>query len=559
MLRLLRISGFALIEELELTFGPGLTVITGETGAGKSILVDALSLLRGGRASAELIRTGRDEAQVEAIFDLPTEWPVRRKLEADGRDVADGLVVRRVISRAGRGRIHLGGSLATAAELAASVGALVDITSQHDQQSLMDPDSQLAILDAFAGNGELVADARAAFEALTTAEAARAAFEADVRTRAEREDFLRFQLQELEEARLQPGEDVSLKAERERIKGAERFAAACTRGEEALYAGETAAAGQIAAVVRDLVPLSALDPALAPIAERLRDAQALVEDAAADLGRYAGRIRFEPGRLEEIEERLFLLGRLLRKHGGSVEGAIERRDAIARELTEMGSYEEALAARRAAVDEARARAQAIADSLAERRRRAARGLSKKIDETLRDLNLGDAHLEIGVEAREELGAKGADKVRFLFAPNLGEEPKPLSRIASGGELSRVMLAVKRALAKADRALLYIFDEVDTGVGGGTAEVIGRKLKAIAGDRQVLAVTHLAQIAAFADQHVRVAKQSAKGRTTTKVERLSDADRSLEIARMLAGAQPSREATAHADEMLRRARGAVASA
>jgi DNA repair protein RecN (Recombination protein N) len=553
MLSLLRVSGFALIDEVELPLGPGLTVITGETGAGKSILVEALGLLRGGRGSTDLIRTGRDDAQVEALLELPADWEIRRRLDADGREVGEGLVVRRVIARSGRGRIHLGGSLATAADLAASVGKLVDITSQHDQQSLMDPESQLAILDAFAGNGPVLEESRQAWQTLAAATADLTAFDADARSRAEREDLLRFQLSELEEAALRPGEDDLLRTERERVKGAEKFLAACTRGEASLYSAEDAAVGRIVAVARELAPLAQLDPALAPLVDRLREAQAVIEDVAGDLGRYGGGIRFEPERLSEIEERLFLIGRLVRKHGGSVATAIERRDEIAQQLGALGSFEEGLENRRGVVAAARARMTAVGETLSERRRKAARTLGRRIDETLHELGLPAARVGIELERRDEAGPKGHDRVRFLFAPNPGEEPRPLQRIASGGELSRVMLAVKQALAKADQALTYVFDEVDTGVGGGTAEVIGRKLKAIAADRQVLAVTHLPQIAAFADQHVKVVKEATKTRTTVRIEVLDATARTAEIARMLAGDRPSRQATAHADEMLRLAR------
>jgi DNA repair protein RecN (Recombination protein N) len=555
MLSWLRVSGFALIDNvnLELPFRPGLTVITGETGAGKSILVDALALLRGGRARTESIRTGREEAEVEAIFDVPPAWPLREGLVADGRNLDEGLVVRRMIARSGRGRAHLGGSVATVAELAGSVGTLVDITSQHDQQSLMDPDSQLAILDAFAENGELVDQVKQAFAEVSAAQAALDGFEADARARAEREDYLRFQLAELEEAQPTPGEDDALKAERERIRGAEKFLGVFARGEEGLYAGDGAAGSRIAAVARDLEGLAQLDPTLAPLTERLRSAQALVEDVAGDLARLAGQVRFDPERLSQIEERLYLLSRLARKHGGTLASAVERHQTLSREMEELSSVEEGLESRRAAVAQARAKMAALADTLSERRRKAARTLGRRIDETLHDLGLREAAVKVLVEDREEPGARGRDRVRFSFAPNPGEEPRPLARIASGGELSRVMLAVKRALAQSDRALTYVFDEVDTGVGGGTAEVIGRKLKAIAADRQVLAVTHLPQIAVFADQHIRVVKQVSGGRTSVRVESLDDRERAVEIARMLAGAQPSREATAHADEMLRRAR------
>ena len=554
MLTLLRVSGFALIDEAELPLGPGFTVITGETGAGKSLLVEALGLLRGGRASADLIRGGADEARVEGIFDIAPDTEMHRSLLADGRELGEGLVVRRAIARAGRGRIHLGGGLATAADLAASVGRLCDITSQHDQQLLMDPESQLGILDAFAGNAAALGEAKQAFAKLGDARAALAAFDADARARTEREDLLRFQLTELEQAGLKPGEDEVLRVERERCRGAEKFLGACTRGEDALYSGEDAAAGRIASVSREIAALAALDPALAPVVEALQGARAQVEDAASSLSRYAGKLRFDPERLAEIEERLFLVGRLARKHGGSVEAAIRRHEEIAHDLAELGSFEEGLSARRAAVDEAEALMAGLASQLGEKRRKAARSLGKRIDETLGDLGLSGARVPIVVEERDAMGGKGRDRVRILFAPNPGEEPRSLDRIASGGELSRVMLAVTQALAREGQATTYVFDEVDAGVGGGTAEVIGRKLAAIARHKQVLVVTHLPQIASFADHHVKVSKASIKGRATVRVALLSAGERRDEIARMLGGATPTEQAIAHADEMLRRSKG-----
>jgi len=554
VLTLLRISGFALIDELELPFGPGLTVVTGETGAGKSILVDALGLLRGGRAGADLIRTGRDEARVEAIVELPAGSSARARLVADGRELQleEGLVIRRVIARGGRGRAHLGGGLATAADLTATVAGLIDIASQHDQQSLTDPESQLAILDAFAENQALREEMTAAHAAKAAAAAALTSFSADARARAEREDLLRFQLGELEAARPAPGEDEALAAERERLKGAERFFAATARGEEVLYAGDGAVAERLAGVARDLGPLALLDPALAPLGERLAEAQAAIEDVARDLGRYARGIRSDPARLADVEERLFLLQRLCRKHGGTVADLAARQAALARELAELGSFEEGLAARQAAAAAADARATAAAAGLSASRRQAAAQLEKKVSTVLRELGFASARLPVAIDARE-LGPHGADRVRLLFAPNPGEEPRPLAKIASGGELSRVMLAVKQALARTDEVLTYVFDEVDAGVGGGTAEVIGRKLKRLAADRQVIVITHLPQVAAFADAHVRVTKTAARGKTRVEIVRLDDADRPGEIARMLAGAAPSAEASAHAAEMLRNAR------
>ena len=552
MLTLLRISGFALIDELELPLGPGLTAVTGETGAGKSILVDALGLLRGGRAGADVIRTGRDEARVEAILELPPGSATRARLVADGREVEEGLVVRRVVARGGRGRAHLGGGLATAADLASTVAGLIDIASQHDQQSLTNPESQLAILDAFAENQALRDEMTDAYTARAAAMAALAAFSADARARSEREDLLRFQLAELEAAGPAPGEDARLAAERERLKGAEKFLAATGRGEETLYAGDGAVAERLAGVARELSPLAALDPGLAPLVERLADAQAAIEDVARELGRYARGIRSDPARLEEIEERLFLLQRLCRKHGGTVADLAAKQSSLRAELAELGSFEEGMAARQAAATAAEARATAAAAALGASRRQAAGSLEKKVNAVLRELGFVSARLPVAIEARE-LGPNGADRVKLLFAPNPGEEPRPLAKIASGGELSRVMLAVKQTLARTDEVLTYVFDEVDAGVGGGTAEIIGRKLKRLAAERQVIVITHLPQVAAFADAHVRVTKTTVRGKTRVEIARLDDADRPGEIARMLAGAAPSAQATAHAEEMLRNAR------
>jgi DNA repair protein RecN (Recombination protein N) len=554
MLTHLHISGFALIDEVELALGPGLTVITGETGAGKSIVVEAMALLRGARAGADVIRAGRDEARVEAIIALPARGLARAKLEQDGRaeELDDGLVVRRVIARQGRGRAHLGGGLATAGDLAKHVAGLIDIASQHDQQSLTDPDSQLAILDAFAENEDARAEMAAAHAELADARRGLEAFSADGRGRAEREDLLRFQLGELDAAEPVAGEDDELRALRERLRGAERFFAAASRGEDTLYAGDGAVSERLAAVARELAPLGELDPALAPLRERLEGAQAVVEDVARDLGRYARGIRADPARLAEIEERLFLLQRLCRKHGGNVAELVAKRETLARELGELGSFDEAMEARKAAAERAEARARAAAELLSASRRKAAAGLEKKVGATLRELGFASARLPVAVEGRA-LGAAGADSVRFMFAPNPGDPPRLLAKIASGGELSRVMLAVKQALARTDRVLTYVFDEVDAGIGGGAAETVGRKLKKIAAERQVIVITHLPQVAAFADAHVRVTKTAERGRTRVAIEALEESERAGELARMLGGANPSAEATAHAAEMLRHAR------
>jgi len=464
MLNLLRVSGFALIDEVEVPLGPGLTVITGETGAGKSILVEALGLLRGSRASAEMIRAGCEEARVEAVFELP----------------ADGRCASACWPRAGSWRMgwwsgarshglagphHWVGSLASATDLAASVGKLVDITSQHDQHLLTDADSQLAIVDAFAGtaqpwpraHGIPGVERRARRAGSLRCGCARAG-----RARGS----LRSNFPSWSRPKYRPGEDDALRAERERTKGAEKFLAACTRGEEILYSSDDAVAGRIASVAREIAALAQLDPALLPVVETLRSAQAQWRIRPASWG--AMPAAFVSTRAVDRNRGAPLSHRSpdpqARRLSG---GGIERREAIGRELAALGSFEEGLAARKAAAEAAMKRMTALCEQISEQRRKAARVLGRRMDETLRDLGLAGARVPIAVEDRDKPGPRGKDRVRFLFAPNRGEEPRPLDRIASGGELSRVMLAVKQALAKEDEALTYVFDEVDAGVGGGT--------------------------------------------------------------------------------------------
>ena len=523
MLTLLRISGFALIDEVELAFGPGLTVITGETGAGKSILVEALGLLRGARAGADLIRTGRDEARVEAIFELPAGSPARARLaERRPRPATRTRVwsCGASIARAGRGRAHLGGSLATAADLAAHRGPLIDIASQHDQQSLTDPDSQLAILDAFADNAALRAEMAAAHAAAVDARGGAG----DVLGRRARPRRARGPAA-LSARRAGRGAAGGGRGRRAGAPSASGCAApsSSSRRRRAARRRSTPAtarsASAIAAVLRELEPLAALDPALAPLAERLRGG--------------GGRRRGRRPRSRALRARRPLRSGAPGRDRGAAVPAVSGSAAntAARwpssppgarrwraELAELGSFEEGVAARQAAVDEAR-RARAR-----QRRRRcptraSARPAAWSARSARRCASSGSRRR--GCRSRSRRGSwarRGADRVRFLFAPNPGEQPRPLAKIASGGELSRVMLAVKQALARTDDVLTYVFDEVDAGIGGGTAEVVGRKLKRIAADRQVIVITHLPQVAAFADAHVRVTKTSAAARPTSRSRR-----------------------------------------
>jgi DNA repair protein RecN (Recombination protein N) len=564
MLKHLHVTNFAILSEVAIDFGPGMNVLTGETGAGKSLIVDAVALLRGGRARADIPRAGADEAVVEALFEPPPA--LRRRVAAalaeaglpfggphrappdGGRSplMPDEVVVRRVIARGGRSRVHVNGALTTAAALAQVGGLLIDLAGQHEHQALSDGARHGEILDAFGVDPALVERAGALWERLAELTSASAVASSAARARAEREDFLRYQLDEIEAAKVAPGEERELGAERDRLRAAGKLGAAARHAEDALYAGDGAAVDLVAGVLRELSPLAAIDPRLDPPRAQLEEARALLEDAAVALRRYAETVRDDPARLIEIEDRLHLLGRLARKHGDDILG---RAAALRAELAELTDGEERSAARAKELETVSAETRAVAAALSDARTRAGRRLARAAEEALAELGTAGAKVDPRIE-RRELGPRGWDRVELLLSANRGEEPKPLARVASGGELSRIMLALKLALRAADPVATHVFDEVDAGVGGATAEVVGRQIRKVADERQVICVTHLAQIAAFADTHFRVEKQEKDGRVETSVERLGKSDRREEVARMIGGIKITPKARAHAEELLR---------
>lgn len=577
MLTCLRVRDFAIIDRLELELRPGLNVVTGETGAGKSILVDALSLVLGARARPEVVRTGAECAEVEALFDLEGAPEIIARLEAAGipatRDAGSGdfgeLVVRRVVLANGRTRAYVNGRLATAAQLGEIAAGLADLSSQHEHHSLADPAMHLVYLDAFAKLDAERTRMAAAYETLRDAQLALDGATGAERGREEREDLLAFQLREISELAPEIGEKETLRAEREVLRHAERLAGTAGGAEDALYGADGAVSELLARVANDIAELGHLDPKLVPLATELADARTRIEDVAQELGRYARGVNGDPERLAEVDERLDRIARLERKYGGSVEAVLAHARHAREELDLLRHHEAHLAALEAARDAARTTAQTVARELSGRRQQAAVTLGRAISDELSSVGMpggqvliamstldrrahGDGPDELELDGAR-LGPTGVDRAELLIAPNQGEEPRPLRRIASGGELSRALLAVKRVLAGLRPAGLYVFDEVDTGVGGAVAEVIGRKLKEVARHHQVLCITHLAQIAVHADTHLRVNKEVVDDRTRSTVTRLEPAERREEIARMLGGLRVTAKTRAAAAEMLREAR------
>ncbi|MCA9604964.1 MAG: DNA repair protein RecN [Myxococcales bacterium] len=566
MLTVLRIKNLAIIDELEVELGSGLNVITGETGAGKSILIGALGLVLGAKGRAELVRTGAKQAEVEALFELGEDDEARARLAEAGIEVEHELLIRRVLGSNGRTRAYVNGTLTTATQLTELARGLVDISSQHEHQTLVDPATHLGFLDAFgqlAGAREAVAEAH---RALKDADEALGQRRDAVSARGEREDFLRFQIREIEELDPQPGEDEALAAERSRLMHAERLVAASGGAEEALYSSDDAICSALDRIARAVRDGASLDPTLAPHAEAIEGALAQLEDAARELRAYAEDVRVDPERLAEVEDRVHRLRRLTRKHGGDVEGVLARRDEMRAELAELEGVEEAIERLERERLAALTRASKEAKALSKKRKQIADALGNAIGKELATLGMGEAKIEVQVEPlaerRGELAVEGArlsetgiDRVEFLIAPNRGETPRLLRKIASGGELSRALLAVKRVLAGVGRAALYVFDEVDAGVGGAVAEVIGRKLSEVAAHHQVICVTHLAQIAVYGDRHYRVVKRPVGERTESSIDRLAEAERLEEIARMVGGLEVTTSTRKAAKEMLTVARAA----
>ena len=549
MLTALRIEHFAIIDALEIELGPGLTVLTGETGAGKSILVDALHLALGGRAQAEVVRTGCDEATVEALFQVGPE--IVERLRELGLPEGPELLVRRIVQRAGRSRVWVNGALCTVAVLERLARRLCDISSQHEHLSLLDPGCHLGLLDGCARVEALCERYGERFVRLGALQAEAAQLLGDDAERARRADYLAFQLKEIDEVDPQPDEERTLASERSVLASAAKQQLLAQAAEEALYSGEGAAAERIGHALARAAELAALDPAHASLHAQLASARAEVEEAARALARLSRGLREDPERLLALDDRLDALRKLARKHGGDLVALVARRAEMAAELSSIEGRSGRLEALQAELALALSEATAAAAELSAARGEAAARLAKSLQKELARLGMQKSRFEVRLD-RVPLGPRGADHCEFFFSANQGEAPRPLARIASGGELSRLMLAFKRAGAGTDPVDVYVFDEVDSGIGGPTAQVVGRMLKEVSRERQVLCITHLPQIAAFADRHLAVRKTVERGRTSSGVALLTAADdRCREVARMLGGEELTPIALRHARELIER--------
>jgi len=558
MLRTLRIRQLAVIEDLEVEFGPGFNVLTGETGAGKSILLGALGLAAGERADAGQVRAGSERAVVEAEIDLEGREDLRDLLDSHGIDAAEGrLLVRREVAASGGGRVFLNGSPSTVAVLRTVADELVEMHAQNDRAELLSPDRHQDVLDELAAAGSERAAVLAAWRAVAAAEERLLSLQAAAKDRDARREILARQLREIDAARVEPGEGEALERERRVLQNAGRVSELLEDAVGLLHEGERTATSLAARAAKRAADLAAIDPGLADLAARIESARIELDDAGAALRDYRDRAAFEPGRLEAVEERSALLESLRLRYGASEEAVLAFREDAAAELATLESLDEETARAEGAVREAEERYLAAAAALTRLRAAAASRLSESVEGQLRALALPRAKFTVRLSPAKgralaggvPLHARGAERVELLLAANPGEESRPLHRAASGGELSRVMLAVHAVAESAGAGRILVFDEVDQGVGGAVADAVGSRLRRLASRHQVLCVTHLPQVAAHATRQYQVRKTVAGGRTHVAIASLTEAERVEELARMLGGREVTTASRRNAEDLL----------
>lgn len=560
MLSELRIRNFALIDRLTVRLGPGLNVLTGETGAGKSIIVGALSLLLGERASADVVRAGEDRASIEGVFDVAGRADVAAILDERGIDPDDDglLVLKREVAKEGRNRAWVNGSPTTAAVLGELGRALVDLHGQHEHQTLLKRDEQRAILDAYAGNAAELARVREAYRAASALRREIDTLDARRREAAQRADFLRFQADEIEAASLRPGEEEELEDEARRLSHSEELQALSGGLSDAVTGSERALLGEVGGLRRPIDQLVRIDPVQQEVRELWETAYYALQEIGERMERYAATVEHDPRRLDEIRRRQDLVFRLKAKYGQTLDEVIEVGRAARAELDLIDNAEWELGSLRKKLDDAEAELTAAASTLTTTRVAAAERLSDEVTAVLPELGMsGGAVFRAEALPLAQPGGLGAEEIEFRVSLNRGFDPKPLSSVASGGEMSRIMLAIKTILARLDAVSTLVFDEVDAGIGGRVGLQVGDKMREVAATHQVFAITHLPQIASRAHVHLLVRKAERDGRTTTEVLPLAADDRVLEVARMLGGDPESAVSLEHARELLERGVGADA--
>ncbi len=568
MLKNLSIKNYALIDELEVEFGTGLNIITGETGAGKSIIIDALNLILGERATQDEVRSGADKSVVEGVFTISGNKKVRRLLDAAEIEADEEIIVRREVSAKGQSRAFVNDTPVPVAQLKELGDYLVDLHGQHEHQSLLRAETHIDLLDDFGGLDNLIKNFRIAYDGLNSELAEMKELISRREALKEKRELYAFQIKEIDAVNPEPGEVDRLESELKILENSEKLYEVTMKLYELLYDSESSIHDQLVMVRNQLEDLSDIDKSFEPLKADGETAKAIVDEITRSVQSYSSKIDFNPERLEEIRERLGVLSMFRKKYGGSLEAAIEYREKIGKEFQLAENFDEAIGNLEKNVERQRQELSEIAERLSSKRREVAERVMRSIVGVLAEIGIENAKFEIEIKNRRfdgngaeirplvrlgrdfyETNEKGFDFVEFFISTNVGEEPRPLAKVASGGEISRIMLALKTILAKSDRLPLLVFDEIDTGISGRIGSKVGKSLKSLSKFHQIIAITHLPQIAGMADVHFKVEKGVKGKRAVTSVSRLSEDERVLEVARLLSGEDVTQASISGAKELI----------
>ncbi len=550
MLLGITLKNFTIIEDLSLGLNGGLNIITGETGAGKSVIVDAINIILGDKASADNIKSGEEEAHIEALFDISNDADIKERLNEAGFDTSSGeLLIKRIIYRSARSRVFINGSLSTISILSQITQGLVDIFSQHEHQSLLRDENHLKIIDEFGQTAEEAAGLKESYQDYISIKNELDDLVQTQKDKFEKEDYLKYQLSEIEDAQLTDGEDLRLEEEKLKLLNAEKLRASAQGAYETLYESEGSVLGRLQNIISELKEAGEIDPAAKEIEQLVEKGLVQLEEAAYSVRDYASTLTSDQTLLEEVEDRLHLIGTLKRKYGDSVQDIIRKGDQIRQEVNNIEHFDERVKSLTEESEKQLAQVLAAAKSLSKKRKKSAKELSALLEKELKEVGIkaGKFHIEF---SEHQISSSGIDDISFLFSANPDEDPKPLTKVASGGELSRIMLVLKEVIARVEGGSVIIFDEADTGVGGAVAEAVGQKIRNLSEIYQVICITHLPQVAKFADSHLSVSKTHDDNKTQVTIKNLEGDERVIELARMIGGFNITQKTIDAAQEMLK---------
>jgi DNA repair protein RecN (Recombination protein N) len=546
----LTLKNFTIIEDLSVGLSSGLNIITGETGAGKSVIVDAINIILGDKASPDNIKSGKEEAHIEALFDISSDEVIKERLKFSGFDISSGeLLIKRVIYRNARSRAFINGSLSTLTLLSTLTQGLVDIFNQHEHQSLLKEENHLKILDNFGETANEVSTLREQYQNYLEAKKELDDLLQSQKDRFEKEDYLKYQLSEIDGAELQLGEDEKLEAEKLKLINTERLNSTTEGAYDLLYESESSILGSLQRLSDDLLNSGKIDATLGEIGQSIEKGMLQIQDAAFSLRDYNSELTHDSGRLDIVEDRIHLIGDLKRKYGESVSQIILKRDEIEKELNNIEHLDERVKSLSSESQMLMDELLNLAGKISKKRKQSSKKLTSILEKELNEVGIkgGQFHIEF---TDKEISSNGIDDISFLFSANPDEKPKPLTKVASGGELSRIMLVLKEVIARVEGGSIIIFDEADSGVGGAVAEAVGQKIRKLSQSYQVICITHLPQVAKFADSHLAVSKTHNDNKTQVTIKSLEGDERAVELARMIGGFNITQKTIDAAYEMLK---------